>query len=149
MQQYVTIPILGYGFTPNGATVAANNGTIPVGTTFMHIMDVPDDNHGGGITVTEFKPFCHGTIAANVMNVALVAIGTTNTVVATVANCASAVYGFGGIKNYYDVGGTTIDGWWVDRDDGAYQLAVEIKQVAVLAVGTINLSVSVGYQQGR
>lgn len=149
MQNYINVPILGYGFTPNSATVAANNGTIPVGTTFMYVMTVPDDGEGGGITVTEFKPFCHGTINANVMNVALVAIGTTNTVVATVANLASAVYGYGGIKNYYGVGGTTVDGWWVDRDAGAYELAVEIKQVAVLAVGTINLSVGIGWQQGR
>jgi len=149
MQNYINVPILGYGFTPNGATVAANNGTIPVGTTYMYVMTVPDDNHGGGITVTEFKPYCHGTIAANVMNVALVAIGTTDTVVGTVANLASATYGFGGTENYYNIGGTTIDGWWVDRDDGDYMLAIEIKQVAVLAVGTINLSVGVGYQQGR
>ena len=148
MQNFLSVPILGYGFTPNGATVAAENGTIPVGTTFMYVMTVPDDNHGGAITVTEFKPFCHGTIAANVMNVALVAIGTTNTVVATIANLASATYGFGGIKNYYGVGGTTIDGWTASRADGAYEIAVEIQQVAVLAVGTINLSVGVGYQQG-
>ena len=80
---YTNVTVMGYGFTPNGATVAANNGTIPVGTSVLWVMPIPSDSQGGGITVTEVKPWCHGTIGANVMDISLVTLGTTNTVTAS------------------------------------------------------------------
>lgn len=150
---YTNVTVMGYGFTPNGATVAANNGTIPIGTSLLWVMPIPSDSHGGGITVTEFKPFCHGTIAVNIMDIGLVTVGTTGAVVGTVAHCGSAVFGYGGIKNYYSAAGTVANqqstGYWCDNDAGHYGLAVEIKQEAVLAVGTTTLGFSVGYHQGR
>ena len=150
---YTNVTVMGYGFTPNGATVAANNGTIPVGTSVLWVMPVPSDSNGGGIQVTEFKPWCHGTIGANVMDISLVTLGTTNTVTGTVAHCGSAVFGYGGIKNYYNVVGTVANqqstGYWCDQDEGHYGLGLEIKQVAILAVGTVCLGFSVGYHQGR
>lgn len=155
MQNNIYVPVIGYGFTPNGATVAANNGTIQIGETIIGVFPIPSDNLGGGITVTEFKPYCNGTIAANVMDVSLVTLGTTGSVVGTVAHCGSAIFGFGGIKNYYNVVGTTVaadlksTGMWCDQDAGDYMLAIQIKQVAVLAAGTVTLGFSIGYQQGR
>jgi hypothetical protein len=38
---------------------------------------------------------------------------------------------------------------WCDQDAGDYMLAVQIKQVAILAPGTVTLAFSIGYQQGR
>jgi hypothetical protein len=153
MQHYVNVPVMGYGFTPNSATIAADGGTIPLGTTLMWVMPIPSDNLGGGITVTEFKPYCHGTIAANKLDVSLVTLGTADDVVGTVAHCGSAVFGYGGTMNYYNKLGTVVNqqstGYWCDQDEGHYGLAIQLKQVAVLAVGTINLSFSIGYQQGR
>ena len=35
MQNYVNVTVMGYGFTPNSATVAADGGTIPLGTSLM------------------------------------------------------------------------------------------------------------------
>ena len=153
MQNYLNVSVMGYGFTPNGATVAADNGTIPVGTSIIWAMPIPSDNLGGGITITEFKPWCNGTIAANIMDISLVTLGTTNTVTGTVAHCGSAVFGYGGIKNYYNAVGTVVNqqssGYWCDNDGGHYGLGIQIKQVAVLAVGTTTLGFSIGYQQGR
>ena len=93
---YTNVTVLGYGFTPNGATVAANNGTIPVGTSILWVMPVPSDSNGGGIQVTEFKPWCHGTIGANVMDISLVTLRTTNTVTGTVV--PSVAVRAGGLK---------------------------------------------------
>jgi hypothetical protein len=155
MQNYIHVPIIGYGFTPNGATESANHGTAQLGETIIYAMTIPSDNLGGGITVTEFKPYCNGTIAANIMDISLVTLGTTGSVVGTVAHCGSAVFGFGGIKNYYNVVGTVVaadakaTGYWCDNDAGDYALAVQVKQVAVLAIGTATLGFSIGYQQGR
>lgn len=153
MQIYVEKQIIGYGFTPNSATVAANNGTIPLGTSLLWVMPIPSDNLGGGVTITEFKPYCNGTIAANIMDISLVTLGTADDVVGTVVNCGSAVFGYGGIKNYYNVVGTAVNqqstGYWCDNDSGHYGLAIQVKQVAVLAVGTTTLAFSIGYQQGR
>lgn len=145
MQNYIHIPVIGYGFTPNGATVAANNGTIPVGNTKILAMPIPSDNLGGGITITDFTANCHGTVAANVVGLYLVAMGSTYAAAATVATLGSL--GYGGTSNYGVKG--TISTAWLDNDDGYYYLALEVDQVAVLAVGTNNLFVSVGWQQGR
>jgi hypothetical protein len=146
MQNYLNIPIIGYGFTPNGATVAANNGTIPVGTSLIWAMPAPTDSFGGGITVDSFKVYTNGTVATNVWNLALVTISTANAVAGTLFNIASAAQ-FGGTS--YMNTGTAISSGWVDTDDSVIGLAIEVKQVAVLAVGTTNVHASIGWQQGR
>ena len=150
---YTNVTVMGYGFTPNSATIAADKGTIPLGTSIIWVMPIPSDSNGGGITVTEVKPWCQGTIAVNIMDVSLVTLGTTNTVTGTVAHFGSAIYGYGGTHNYYNQVGTIANqqstGYWCDNDAGHYGLGLQIKQVAVLAVGTTTLSYSVGWKQGR
>lgn len=146
MQNNLTVPILGYGFTPNGATVAANNGTIPVGTSIIYAMPVPTDAQGGGITVTDFKVYCNGTVAANVWNLALVTMSAANAVNGTVMNIASAK-AFGGTS--FINTGTVVTSSWVDLDESHSFLGIEVKQVAVLAVGTTTVTACIGYQQGR
>jgi len=146
MMNYVNVPIIGYGFTPNGATVAANNGTIPVGTSKIYAMPVPTDAKGGGITVTDFKVYCNGTVATNVWNLALVTVSAANAVNGTVMNIASAAQ-FGGTS--FLNSGTVVDSAWVDTDDSHSFLAVEVKQVAALAVGTTTVGACIGFIQGR
>ena len=152
MQNYTNVSILPFGQTAMGTTENAG-GTIALGTSIIFAMPIPSDSNGGGITVTEFKPWCHGTIAANVLDISLVTLGTTNTVTGTVAHCGSALFGYGGIKNYYNVVGTVANqqstGYWCDRDAGHYGLGVEVKQVAVLAEGTSTLNFTIGWKQGR
>ena len=146
MQNFLNVPIFGYGFTPNGATVAADNGTVPIGTSYLYAMPVPTDAQGGGITVTGFKVYTNGTVATNKMNVALVTLSAANAVNGTVFNIASAAQ-WGGTS--FINTGTVITSDWVDTDESHSLLAVEIKQVAVLAVGTTTMNASIGYQQGR
>ena len=151
MQNYQTVTVIPYGLVAG----TVSNGTIPVGTSLIWVMPIPSDANGGGITITEFKPYSNGTIAANIMDIALVTVGTTDSVVGTVAHCGSALFGYGGIKNYYNVVGTVVaadkksTGYWCDQDASDYGLAIQVKQVAVLAVGTSGLSFSIGWQQGR
>ena len=146
MQNYLNVPIIGYGFTPNGATVAANNGTVPLGTSMIYAMPVPSDGQGGGITVNSFKVYCNGTIATNVMNLALVTLSAANAVNGTVMNIASASQ-FGGTS--FINTGTVVTSAWVDADESHAHLAIEVKQVAVLAVGTTTVGACIGWQQGR
>ena len=145
MQNYTVVPVIGYGFTPNSATVAANNGTLQIGNTKILAMPIPSDNLGGGITITSFTANCHGTVAANVMGLYLVAMGSTYAAAATVASLGSL--GYGGTSNYGVSG--TIATAWIDQDDGYYYLALEVDQVAVLAIGTSTLNAVIGWQQGR
>ena len=144
MQNYVNVPILGYGLSIPGTT--ANQGTLAIATSFLYAMPAPTDANGGGITVTDFKVYCNGTVAANIWNLALVTMSAANAVNGTVMNIASAKQ-FGGTS--FINTGTVVTSSWVDTDESHSFLAIEIKQVAVLAVGTTSVNACIGYQQGR
>jgi len=138
MQNYITVPIL----NGNGGSVAT--GTASIGTTLIFVCPVPDDNLGGGITVTDFTGYAYSAIAAgSAPQLALVTLSSAYAINGTVWNLGSAAYGAGTPNT------GTASTVWVDRDDGHYYLAIQHAQVAALTVSTIALSVSIGYQQGR
>jgi predicted heme/steroid binding protein len=141
-QNFNNVPIFPYGVTV-GTT---SSGTIAVGTSYIYALTVPTDAMGGGLTVNSFKVYTHGTVATNVMNVALVTMSSAAAVNGTVYNIASAAQ-WGGTSHTNT--GTVVTSSWVDTDDSHVSLAVEVKQVAVLASGSTNMVAVVGWQQGR
>ena len=135
MQQYVNVPIL-------------LGGTSPVGTTYIFAFPVPDDNEGGGITVTSVESMSNVAIAAaSAPILTVVAMGTLSagSIIATIANCGSHAWTAGTVAS------GTLSTVWVDTDASHAYVAVKWEQTAVYAGSAEQdrTNVVIGYQQGH
>lgn len=135
MQQYVNVPII-------------TGGSLPVGTTYIFAFPVPDDNEGGGITVTSVESMSNVAIAAAsapILTVVTMGSASAGSIIGTIANCGSHAWGAGTVAS------GTLSTVWADVDASNYYVAVKWEQTAVYAGSSEQdrANLVIGYQQGR